>query len=95
MEPEHFQWNINKAKSNEKKHNVTFEEATSVFHDQFAIYMDDIAHSHEEERFIILGQSMQDNILVVCHCMRESDTIIRIISARKATKHEQNIYLSQ
>ncbi len=95
MSPEHFEWDINKAKANEKKHKVSFDEATSVFHDQFAIYLDDEAHSMDEERFLILGQSIRDNTLTVCYCMRQSDTIVRIISARKATKQERDMYFNQ
>ncbi len=95
MSTERFEWDTNKAESNEKKHKVTFVEATSVFHDDFAIYFDDKAHSTDEERFIIMGQSIQSNILMVCHCMREADTVVRIISARKATKQEEDMYFNQ
>ena len=84
-----FQWNDNKNKINQKKHKISFEEAQSVFFDEEALIIDD---SLEEERFIILGLSKKANLLVVCHCYRESDTIIRIISARKATVRETISY---
>lgn len=95
MSTERFELDINKAISNEIKHKVTFVEATGVFHDDYAIYLDDPEHSLNEERFLILGVSSESNILMVCYCMRESDTIIRIISAREATKHEKNKYYNQ
>ncbi len=87
-----FQWDENKAETNEKKHKVTFDEATSVFGDVYARVIDDEEHSDEEERFIILGYSLKARLLVVCHCYREQDEVIRIISARKATKTEEQEY---
>ena len=87
-----FQWNDNKNKINQKKHKISFEEAQSVFFDEEALIIDDPEHSLEEERFIILGLSKKANLLVVCHCYRESDTIMRIISARKATVRETISY---
>ena len=69
-----------------------FEEAKTVFYDEEALVIDDPEHSEEEERFIILGFSKKANLLVVCHCYRESDTVIRIISARKATANESRQY---
>ena len=77
---------------NQKKHKISFEEAQSVFFDEEALIIDDPEHSLEEERFIILGLSKKANLLVVCHCYRKSDTIIRIISARKATVRETISY---
>lgn len=69
-----------------------FEEAQTVFRDEEALVIDDPDHSQEEERFIILGFSEKANLLVVCHCYRASDSIIRLISARKATRTEQGYY---
>lgn len=83
-----FEWDENKNIINRKKHKISFEEAQTVFYDEEALLINDPEHSQEEERFIILGQSLKANLLVVCHCYRESETVIRIISARKATKNE-------
>lgn len=88
-----FSWDENKAEINQSKHGVSFEEAKSVFYDDNALLIDDPDHSIEEERFIILGMSKELRILVVCHCYRDSNKNIRIISARKATKKEQKEYL--
>ena len=77
---------------NQKKHGVTFAEASTVFEDINALVISDPEHSEEEERFIILGFSLQANLLVVCHCYRASESIIRIISARKATRNESRQY---
>ena len=87
-----FEWDEEKNQINQKKHKISFEEAQSVFFDEEALIIDDPEHSLEEERFIILGLSKKANLLVVCHCYRESDTIIRIISARKATVRETISY---
>lgn len=87
-----FQWDENKNQINQKKHKISFEEAKTVFYDAEALVIDDPEHSAEEERFIILGLSQKANLLVVCHCYRESDTTIRIISARKATTSETKQY---
>lgn len=75
-----------------KKHDVSFEEASTVFYDENALLISDPDHSDSEERFIILGMSAAANLLVVCHCFRQSETVIRIISARKATRTEANQY---
>lgn len=88
----HFEWDENKNKINQCKHGVSFEEAVSVFYDDEALVIDDPDHSDFEERFIILGLSRKANLLVVCHCYRASDTSIRIISARKATRTESRFY---
>jgi len=88
----HFEWDENKNKINQRKHGVSFEEAVSVFYDDEALVIDDPDHSDFEERFIILGLSRKANLLVVCHCYRASDTSIRIISARKATRTESRFY---
>lgn len=87
-----FEWDENKNLINQRKHGVSFDEAKSVFYDEEALVIDDPEHSLEEERFIILGLSSKTNLLVVCHCYRESETVIRIISARKATKTESGFY---
>lgn len=87
-----FEWDQNKNELNQKKHKISFEEAKTVFYDEEALLIDDPEHSQEEARFIILGLSKQANLLVVCHCYRASETVIRIISARKATKNEAKQY---
>ncbi len=87
-----FEWDENKNTTNKSKHNISFEEAQTVFYDENALVIDDPEHSLEEERFIILGFSEKANLLVVCHCYRQSDEVIRIISARKATKTESKFY---
>ena len=87
-----FEWDENKNAINRKKHNISFEEAKTVFYDDNALIIDDLEHSEQEERFIILGTSYKANLLVVCHCYRQSETVIRIISARKATKTETKQY---
>ena len=87
-----FEWDEDKNRVNQDKHKISFEEAKTVFYDLKALVIDDPDHSEEEERFIILGLSKTANLLVVCHCYRQSDTVIRIISARKANKKETNDY---
>ncbi len=87
-----FEWDENKAKTNLKKHGVSFEEAQSVFFDENARIIPDPDHSISEDRFIILGISLNLKLLVVCHCYRENEKSIRIISARKATKPEAKQY---
>lgn len=87
-----FAWDENKNAINKKKHAVAFEEAQTVFYDPEALVIDDPDHSQDEERFIILGFSKYANLLVVCHCYRESESVIRIISARKATVREARQY---
>ena len=87
-----FEWHPSKATANLKKHQVSFEEAQTVFYDEFAVQFFDEAHSANEERFLMLGMSAQSKLLIVCHCEREGGDIIRIISARKATKRESAFY---
>lgn len=87
-----FEWDEHKNQINQHKHGVSFNEAKTVFYDDNALIIDDPEHSEQEDRFIILGHSSKPNLLVVCHCYRESDAIIRIISARKATKNESKYY---
>ena len=88
----HFEWDPQKDLTNRKKHGVSFSEASTVFEDVNALVISDPEHSEDEERFIILGFSLQENLLVVCHCYRASESVIRIISARKATKNETRQY---
>ena len=87
-----FEWDDKKAQANIEKHKVSFEEASTVFYDEDAILFDDPDHSDTEERFNMLGISMNANLLIVCHCVRGDDDVIRIISARKATKQESKQY---
>ena len=87
-----FDWNEDKAAANRGKHGVAFEEAQTVFKDCNALRIYDPEHSSDEERFILLGLSSALRMLVVCHCYRESDEQVRIISARKATKKESSTY---
>lgn len=81
-----------KAASNIKKHGVSFDEAKPLFYDEFARMIPDPDSSSGEERFILMGQSSQWNTLVVCHCYRDAENTIRIISARKAEKQERKQY---
>mgnify|MGYP001605807418 CR=1 FL=1 len=87
-----FEWDYVKAASNIEKHGVSFDEAKSVFYDEFAIQFYDDENSDSEERFLMLGVSNNSRILLVCHCERGDGEIIRIISARKATKNERKHY---
>jgi len=87
-----FTWDESKNRINLKKHGIGFDEAQTVFFDDLAIEYYDPDHSDAEDRFILLGMSQSSKILVVCHCYREKDAIIRIISARKATKKERKAY---
>jgi uncharacterized DUF497 family protein len=87
-----FEWDAAKAASNQKKHGVSFEEAESVFYDEFARQFFDADNSETEERFLMLGLSNKTRILLVCHCERGSENTIRIISARKATRMERKHY---
>ena len=87
-----FEWNRGKVTENKRKHGVSFQEAESIFYDEYAILIDDPEHSVDEDRFLLLGLSSAVRTLVVAHCYRESDEVIRIISARKATRTEQKTY---
>ena len=91
----HFEWDERKSAANKKKHGVSFEEAQTVFFDEDAIEYDDPEHSDEEDRFILVGRSYQLRILVVCHCVRRSASVIRIISARKATRRERRVHMEK
>ncbi len=92
METIQFEWDPNKAIKNLAKHKVSFEEAQTVFNDENARLIFDPDHSESEERFILLGLSHSLKMLVVVHCYKDTDNIIRLISARKATKSEEKQY---
>jgi uncharacterized protein len=87
-----FEWDPRKAEANLRKHGVSFEDAQSVFADERARLIDDPDHSADEDRFLLLGLSSSLRVLVVAHCYREAGGVIRIISARKATREEQRFY---
>ena len=87
-----FAWDRRKARSNLVKHGVSFEEAQTAFLDENARLIDDPDHSEEEERFLLLGYSFQARCLMVSHCYREPDSVIRMISARRATVQEEEVY---
>ena len=88
-----FEWDEKKNRANQRKHRISFEEAQTVFFDENAIEFDGPDHSSEENRFLLLGRSFRLRILVVCHCFRESASVIRIISARRATAKERSVYI--
>ncbi len=88
-----FEWDPEKNQINIKKHGISFTEASSVFFDDKAIMFDDPEHSEAEDRFLLLGMSKKANLCLVCHCYRESDNTIRIISARKASQKEEKRYV--
>lgn len=90
-----FEWDENKNLINQRKHGVSFEEVKTVFEDTCAILFDDPDHSEYEERFLIIGMTAAKGICIVSHCYRGADEIIRIISARKATKSERRVYEDQ
>ncbi len=92
IRPLRFDWDPIKAKANLKNHGVSFEEAQSTFYDEWAILYDDPDHSENEDRFLLLGVSVRLRILIVSHCYREEDSIIRLISARKAHGEEEKEY---
>lgn len=83
-----FDWDENKNQINQRKHGVSFEEARTVFYDEQALLEYDELHSEDEDRFRIIGRSENGNILLVVHCIRD-ETVIRIISTRKATATEK------
>jgi hypothetical protein len=87
-----FEWDEAKAESNHEKHGVTFDEAKSAFYDDNGLVRDDPDHSEDETRFVLLGLSTTMRLLVVCHCFRDDDGVIRIISARKADRKERRQY---
>lgn len=85
-----FEWDIVKAKANSEKHNITFEEAATIFGDENSLTIDDVVHSKDERREVTIGKSLNNQILVVVHIGRGKN--IRIISARKANKKEKIQY---
>ena len=89
-----FEWNQTKDKANRSKHGISFTEAKSVFYDDFAMQFFDEMNSIDEDRYLLLGRSFESNVLIVCHCVRlhQSIEIIRIISARQATRKERKHY---
>lgn len=87
-----FEWDEKKSRANTRKHGVSFGEARTAFHDEAAIVFFDPDHSGDEDRFLLLGMSVRLRVLVVCHCFRESETVVRIISARKADRAEERNY---
>ena len=87
-----FEWDSTKADSNIKKHGISLEEAKSVFYDELAIQFYQNDNDVGEDRFLLLGQSATHKILMICHCERDAGNIVRIISARKATKNERKFY---
>jgi uncharacterized protein len=92
MEELRFEWDAAKEKINTRKHGISFEEARTAFYDEKAIQFYDPDHSEEEDRFILLGISFKLRVIVVCHCSRERENVIRLISARKADKGEEQEY---
>lgn len=87
-----FDWDNQKAWNNRQSHGISFEEAQTAFYDENARFSYDPNHSQDEDRYILLGLSSSFRLLVVCHVYRQSDELIRIVSARKATKREQKQY---
>jgi len=87
-----FEWDEQKAASNRRKHGISFDEARTVFLDDFAMLIPDPEHSGDEDRFVLLGASLWLRTLVVCHCYRQDDDVIRIISARRADRSERRQY---
>jgi len=95
MQELRFEWDEKKYKLNQKKHGISFLEAQTVFSDENGLLLDDPDHSLEEERYVILGMSSKLRLLVISHTYRREDLIVRIISARKATRMEQRQYWSR
>ncbi|MEX2468519.1 MAG: BrnT family toxin [Pseudohongiellaceae bacterium] len=89
-----FEWDKKKEKANIKKHGISFEDARTTFYDEYALQFYDPDHSDDEDRFILLGTNHKLNTLVVCHCFRETELLVRIVSARKADKDEFTDYWS-
>ncbi|MBF0236690.1 MAG: BrnT family toxin [SAR324 cluster bacterium] len=89
-----FEWDVKKEKMNIQKHGVSFEQASYVFSDPFALNKFDSEHSENEDRWLLLGKSLNETIIVVVHTFRDHDhvEVVRIISARKATKREKQVY---
>ena len=92
MEDICFEWNEAKSKANIRKHQISFEEAKSVFFDEYALLIADPDHSETEDRFVLLGLSAKLRLLLVCHCFEVDDNLIRVISCRKANRNEMSLY---
>jgi len=92
MEELRFEWDGPKDRANIRKHGVSFEEARTVFYDENAIQFFDPDHSDDEDRFILVGLSFKPRVLIVCHCFRESETVVRLVSARRADQEEEQEY---
>ena len=90
-----FEWDDRKESTNRKKHGISFEEARTAFYDDNALVFFDPDHSDDEDRFILLGLSFRPQVVVVCQCFRESESIVRLVSARKADKGEEHEYWRQ
>ncbi len=90
-----FEWDENKNQINQRKHGISFDEAKTVFYDEYAILFDDPEHSVDEDRFLIIGMTQKERVCIVSHCYRGQESTIRIISARKATKSEKQIYIGE
>ena len=88
-----FEWDRGKHLSNIRKHGITFKMAAKAFFDPNAEVYEDEEHSQDEDRFVLIGMDESERILTACHCYRgENESVIRIISARKATKYEEELY---
>ncbi len=87
-----FTWDETKNAANRRKHGVAFEEAKAAFFDPYAVLFYDDVHSEWEDRFLLLGRSPRQRVLLVCHCYREDESVIRIVSARRATSTERRLY---
>jgi uncharacterized DUF497 family protein len=92
LQGQRFDWDRDKNLSNIEKHGISFKEAALTFFDPNAIMLADNVHSQNEERFLLIGFSEQYRLLTVCHCYMENNDVVRIITARKATKSEEKIY---
>ena len=88
-----FEWDSRKNTANIRKHGISFEDAQSAFYDEYARIIPDPEHSADEERFVLLGMTAHAQIVIVCHCYRENERVIRIISARRADRHEEKGYV--
>jgi len=90
-----FEWDARKDRANQRKHGVSFMKAQTVFLDDSALFLADPDHSDAEDRFLLLGLSTRIRALVVCHCYRGSDDLIRIVSASTAARQEREVYASR
>ena len=90
-----FEWDPVKAAANLRKHGVSFDEAETAFSDEHALLLDDTEHSAHEDRFVLIGLSAALRMVVVCHCYHEGADVIRLISARKATRTERHDYAAR